>query len=111
MIHDLVATVDQAMAEAPAGGPTPKVRHSDTVTVQAQELLAFLRDRFYRAPSVLAVMQDGADRIRSLFAKLLNQQSLLPERSLARLDRDGLERTICDYIAGMTDRFLMRASS
>jgi len=111
LIHDLVATVDQAMAEAPAGGPTPKVRHSDTVTVQAQELLAFLRDRFYRAPSVLAVMQDGADRIRSLFAKLLNQQSLLPERSLARLDRDGLERTICDYIAGMTDRFLMRASS
>ena len=99
------------MAKAPSGGQQPKVRHSDAVTVQAQELLAFLRQRFYRAPSVLAVMADGADRIRSLFARLQNNASQLPERAQARLDHDGVQRTICDYIAGMTDRFLMRASS
>jgi dGTPase len=111
LIHDLVATLDEALAKAPAGGPPPKVRHSDTVTVQAQELLAFLRERFYRAPTVLAVMQDGADRIRAVFGKLQNDLSQLPERAQARLDHDGVERTICDYIAGMTDRFLIRASS
>ncbi len=111
LIHDLVATVDEAMAKAPAGGTQPKVQHSDAITVQAQELLSFLRERFYHAKSVLAVMQDGASRIQSLFAKLLDDASQLPERAQARIDRDGVERTICDYLAGMTDRFLIRASS
>jgi len=110
MIIDLVATADKALANAPAGGEQPRIRHSDAVTVQAQELLAFLRERFYRAPSVLTVMRDGADRIRRVFDRLRQDDSQLPERSRARIEHDGLERTICDYIAGMTDRFLMRAS-
>lgn len=111
MIIDLVATVDDAMANTQSGSAQPRVRHSDKVTVQSQELLAFLRERFYRAPSVLAVMQDGAARIRLLFDRLLQTPDQLPARSQARIDQDGLERTICDYIAGMTDRFLMKASS
>ena len=79
--------------------------------VQAQEVLAFLRERFYRAPSVLAVMQDGANRIRKLFDSMRTDPTQLPESARCRMKIDGLERTICDYIAGMTDRFLMRASS
>jgi dGTPase len=110
LIHDLVATVDEALANTPAGGETPRVRHSDAVTVQAQELLAFLREHFYHAPSVLAVMQNGADRIRRLFDKLSRDPAKLPEGARARMQRDGKERTICDYIAGMTDRYLIRAS-
>lgn len=111
LIHDLVATVDEAFANAPAGGTPPRIRHSDAVLVQAQELLAFLRERFYRAPSVLEVMQDGARRIEALFHKLVADPGQLSERRQARIERDGLERTICDYIAGMTDRFLIRATS
>ena len=110
LIHDLVATVDAALANAPAGGEQPRIRHSESVIVQAQELLAFLRERFYRAPSVLAVMDDGANRIRTMFTKLVADPSQLPERARGRIERDGIERTICDYIAGMTDRFLIRAS-
>ncbi len=111
LIHDLVATVDEALAKAPAGGKYPRIRHSDPVVVQAQELLAFLRKRFYHAPSVLTVMQDGAQRIGTLFEKLVADPSQLPEHIRGRIERDGIERTICDYIAGMTDRFLIRASS
>ena len=110
LIHDLVATADEALASAPAGGDAPRIRHSDTVLVQAQELPAFLRERFYHAPSVLAVMQNGAARIRRLFDKLRGDPSQLPERARGRIARDGVERTICDHIAGMTDRYLIRAS-
>ncbi len=107
LIHDLVETTDQSLAEA----GTPRAQHSATMAVMAQELLDFLRDRFYRSPSVLQVMRDGADRIRRLFAELRREPTKLPEGARARIGRDGLERTICDYIAGMTDRYLLRATT
>jgi dGTPase len=111
LIHDLVSTCDDALANAKAGGDLPRMRHSDAMVGQAQELLAFLRQRFYRAPRVLAVMEDGARRIERVFDRLLVDPSPMSERRRGRIDDDGLERTICDYIAGMTDRFLMKMSA
>jgi len=108
LIHDLVTTCDEALANAPAGGEPPRMRHSDAMVQRAQELLRFLRARFYRAPRVLAVMEDGARRIQTAFDQLCADPSSLSARRRARIDQDGLERTICDYIAGMTDRFLMK---
>jgi len=108
LIHDLVATSDAALANAPAGGEPPRVRHSDAMITKAHELLTFLRARFYRAPRVLEVMQDGALRIQRVFDRLRKDPSPMSERRLRRVEHDGLERTICDYIAGMTDRFLMK---
>ena len=55
-------------------------------------------------------MDDGAARIRTLFERLCADPSRLPASTHARVERDGRERTICDYIAGMTDRFLMKAT-
>lgn len=111
LIHDLVERTAQNFADAVPGGPPPRVQHGDDLAVMAQEMLEFLRARFYRSPRVLAVMQDGADRIRRLFDRLRNDPQQLPEPQRRRLDRDGLERVVCDYIAGMTDRFLHRATS
>ena len=108
LIHDLVTTCDAALANAPAGGAPPRIRHSDEVVAMAHELLTFLRERFYRAPRVLAVMEQGAKRIEDVFDRLRSDPSALGERRRGRIERDGLERAICDYIAGMTDRFLMK---
>ncbi len=113
LIHDLVEHADRDLAAAAAepGDATPRLRHSDEITVLAQEVLEFLRTRFYRSARVLAVMNDGAARIRRLFAAWCADPSPLPERFRARFSTDGVERTVCDYIAGMTDRFLHRATS
>jgi dGTPase len=110
LIHDLVGTTDAGFADAPAGGAAPRVRHGNTMTVLAQELLEFLRERFYRSERVLAVMRGGASRIRELFTRLVASPQLLPESARARVERDGLHRAICDYVAGMTDRYLLRAT-
>jgi dGTPase len=110
LIHDLVQAADGAIAAAPAGGPQPRLQHGPAMAVLAQEVLEFLRERFYRSPRVLAVMHDGAARIRRLFANLRANPVLLPEGAQRRLPNDGPERAICDYIAGMTDRFLHRAT-
>lgn len=109
LIHDLVGTTDTALATTSVDG-VARVQHGSAMTVQAQELLEFLRERFYRSPRVLAVMHDGAARIRALFTRLLAAPQELPASARARLERDGLHRMICDYVAGMTDRYLLRAT-
>jgi dGTPase len=40
------------------------------------------------------------------FAYVADSQAL-GEGAMKRIEAEGLERTVCDYLAGMTDRYLM----
>jgi dGTPase len=106
LIGDLVQATDQRWTDEPAA--PPQVRHGADMTVLAQELLAFLRERFYRSRRVLSVMEEGQARIRTAFAHFEARPNQLPEPVQRRIATDGLRRTVCDYVAGMTDRFLLR---
>jgi len=110
LIHDLVESADDAITAAPAGGPPPRIQHGSAMVVMAQELLEFLRARFYRSERVLAVMHDGASRIKRLFTELCEHTDRLPASAQTRIARDGRERVVCDHIAGMTDRYLHKAT-
>jgi dGTPase len=110
LIHDLVQHADVTLGSSTGDAVLPRVQHGPTMAVMAQELLEFLRVHFYRSARVLGVMNDGAARIRRLFESYRHHPDRLPERAQRRLASDGLERAICDYIAGMTDRFLFKAS-
>ena len=47
-----------------------------------------------------------ADRILSeLFALYLDEPAILPKHVLLNVDDKEIKRVICDYIAGMTDRY------
>jgi dGTPase len=51
-------------------------------------------------------MQVKAERLISdIFNAYRTEPSMLPESVQSLIDKRGLERTICDYIAGMTDRY------
>jgi dGTPase len=108
MVHDLVEHCEGQLAAVLPGKSPPRIAHGEAMTVMTQQVLEFLRVGFYRSPQVLAVMNDGAARIRRLFGELVAHPDLLPEAQQARVQRDGLERAVCDYIAGMTDRFLLQ---
>ena len=43
--------------------------------------------------------------ITDLFNAYLSEPSILPYHFQEQIDERGREQTICDYIAGMTDRF------
>ena len=45
--------------------------------------------------------------LRSLFQYCLEHPKELGEHYRRRIRRDGLHRAVCDYIACMTDRYLM----
>jgi dGTPase len=70
-----------------------------------RELKDFLYTNLYRHPRVYR-MQDKAERLISdIFKAYQREPAMLPRHYQAQIDHNGLERTICDYIAGMTDRY------
>jgi dGTPase len=51
-------------------------------------------------------MGDKAGRLlRGLFESYVSEPRQLPPSFQGQLERDGVHRVVCDYIAGMTDRF------
>lgn len=105
LMKDLVATTAKALAEHP---DAPRIRQSDALVVESEELFALLRERFYRSRRVLVVMERGQERIRRAYEHFVSYPEELSDRARRRLDADGVERTACDHVAGMTDRYLLR---
>lgn len=70
------------------------------------ELETFLLERVYRHPRV-AEMDDRAKRIvGEVFDIFVAEPLLLPRRFADRVGEQGVSRVVCDYVAGMTDRFI-----
>jgi len=75
-----------------------------------RELKRYLFDHFYRHYRVVRMATKAERLLRDLFASYLQQPLQLPRETLQKADEQagGLERVVCDYIAGMTDRFAVQ---
>jgi dGTPase len=83
------------------------VRYSAEMQGRVRELKDFLYKNMYRHYRVVR-MGDKAGRIlRDLFSSYVEEPLQLPPQYQQRIQEDGLHRVVCDYIAGMTDRFAM----
>ncbi len=70
-----------------------------------RELKDFLYHNMYRNYRVVR-MQHKAERVLSeLFTAYIADPTMLPLQFQEQLDHKGKEQTVCDYLAGMTDRF------
>ena len=79
--------------------------YSPQTAERVRELKEFLFHNMYRHWRVVR-MGDKAGRIlRDLFASYVAEPRQLPPHFQQQIARDGVERVVCDYIAGMTDRF------
>ncbi len=72
-----------------------------------QQHETFLHERAYKHSRVAAMDEKARVVIRSLFETYAAEPGLLPPRYLRRIEQHGLHRVICDYLAGMTDRFCL----
>lgn len=83
------------------------VGFSDKVKKQTVELKRFLFAKLYRHYRVER-MAVKADRIlRDLFSTYLQNPKILPPEVFEKSIEDDSYRAICDYVAGMTDRFAL----
>ncbi len=87
----------------------PVARFSHQMEAKNKRLKRFLMENLYRHHRVIR-MADKADRIlKELFKAYLRAPKLLPPHVSTLIDkgRAGDYRVVCDYIAGMTDRFAL----
>jgi dGTPase len=111
-VNDLVQMTSQRLRESNVHSveelqrlPYNVIGFSEDMHRRNRQLKDFLYNNLYRHPRVVR-MQVKAERILvDLFQAYLSEVSILPHHVQAMVEEFGLERTICDYLAGMTDRF------
>ncbi|TGN13401.1 deoxyguanosinetriphosphate triphosphohydrolase [Leptospira ilyithenensis] len=81
------------------------VGFADTLTEELKELKHFLWNQLYRHPDVMRMSENGKETIHLLFQYFEKNPSKIPDSYLEREKEEGRDRIICDYIAGMTDRY------
>jgi dGTPase len=87
--------------------PAALVRYSDELLEANRGLRKFLYQNVYYHPRVAEVNQQACEMLRRVFEAYVLEPDRLGEAATKRIEAEGLHRTVCDYIAGMTDRYLM----
>ncbi len=83
------------------------VSFSDAMKQKTDQAKLFLYANMYKHPQVLKMTEKAEKIIHDLFCAYADKPELLPEKFQKRLQESGSKRHICDYIAGMTDRFAL----
>jgi len=82
-----------------------EIRLSDKVYQALQDLRAFMFERVYRNPVAKGEESKAKEMLEKLYEYYVNHPEALPEGFQPQVSFDGMERTVCDYIAGMTDKY------
>ena len=113
-VQDVVTTSAQSIADVGAQSAdevrkqqAPLIRYSDDLLAANRELRRFLYQNVYYHPRVAEVNRRACEMLRKVFEAYVVDPDRLGETAAKRIEAEGLHRTVCDYIAGMTDRYLM----
>jgi dGTPase len=111
-VSDLIHATDQHLRESGVRSvlelqrlPYNVVSFSEEMYRRNRELKDFLYNNLYRQHRVVRMAVKAERIINDLFRAYLQEPAILPNHIQEWTKERGLERTICDYIAGMTDRF------
>lgn len=80
---------------------------SKRIRLKRAPLRNFLMKQLYNHYRVVRMSDKAARFIKGLFNAYLKKPEQLPPATAVRLTRENTRRVICDYIAGMTDRYAL----
>ncbi|MCD6094240.1 MAG: deoxyguanosinetriphosphate triphosphohydrolase [Candidatus Omnitrophica bacterium] len=83
------------------------ISFSKEIFEKRKQLKDFLFKNLYCHYRVMRMTNKAQRFIKQLFEIYLKKPTQLPFSCQEKIEKEGLERTICDYIAGMTDRFAL----
>ena len=72
-----------------------------------QRLRAFMFERVYKNPEAKGEEAKAREILKRLYEFYVRHPEKLPPDFQPQLSFDGMERTVCDYIAGMSDKYAM----
>jgi dGTPase len=110
-VYDVIDATRAALEAAGAGDAgavrqgAPLVLFSVSMRAESTALKRVLFRSLYRHPQVVETAEQAQAVVRALFAAYLADAGQMPEDFATRADR---QRSVADYIAGMTDRFAIR---
>jgi dGTPase len=81
------------------------VGNTESARRAKSDLEYFLHDRVYRHPRVQAMADRGRQWVGALFAAYRSAPAEMSDRFVRRAAAETVEEVVCDYVAGMTDRF------
>lgn len=112
LVTDMVEATDNRLKESAAKSvldiqklPYNVIGFSEEMQRRNRELKDFLYQKLYRNYRVVRMTVKAENTIKDLFEAYKTEPAILPGHVQKMLGVRGLERTICDYIAGMTDRY------
>jgi dGTPase len=112
MVTDMVQATDQRLRESGARSALDLqklsynvIGYSEDMQRRNREIKDFLYQKLYRHYRVVRMQVKAENIIKNLFEAYQREPAMLPTQFQKIVGIRGLERTICDYIAGMTDRF------
>lgn len=114
-VKDVVRTTEAAIRSAKVHSPDdvrrlarPLVRYSPERRKRNLQLRKYLYQQLYYNPVVHVPNQRAVRMLEELFRHFLKQPADMGEGALRRLQQEELHRAVCDYLAGMTDRYAMQ---
>ena len=113
-VKDVVRTTEAAIRSARVASPDdvrrlarPLVRYSPERRRRNLELRKYLYRQLYYNPVVNEPNQRAVRMLAELFRHFLAKPADMGEGARRRLRREDRHRAVCDYLAGMTDRYAM----
>ena len=116
-VSDVIAATAQNIADAGIVSLADLRAHAENVAGYSValgeencELKRFLFQHFYRHYRVVRMAVKAARTLTSLFNAYISEPRQLPPESQQRVETRGvaLPRVVCDYLAGMTDRYAVQ---
>ena len=81
------------------------IQLSPEVDTALQDLRSFLFENVYRNPIAKGQETKAQSMLKRLYDYYFNNPDALPPDFQPQMSFDGLERIVCDYVAGMTDHY------
>lgn len=114
-VEDVIGEAERRLVDlAPASAADiraasgPVVAFSPALEAADREIKGYLYPNMYRHPRVMAVRANAASILEDLFRRFFAEPELMPEEWSEGLTGAGegrIARRVCDYLAGMTDRY------
>lgn len=114
-VHDVIETSSKCIEEAGVRSATevreqkkPLIRYSEALLSANRKLRRFLYENLYYHERVAGLNQRACVLLGEVFEAYLAQPEHLGVSAARRVESEGLHRTVCDYLSGMTDSYLIQ---
>src|SRR5262249_12998879 len=88
--------------------PTRLAGFSPVVAEQNAALKKFLQTHVYSHPAISEERDSSVASLAALFRFYFNQPERMPKYYFELMSAEPRHQVICDYVAGMTDHYLLR---